>query len=213
VERSRRWSPAFHPDPSPQSQERKRKKKERKKKEKRKKKERREAKRRQTRSPRSALRRDAPPSVSSPARGGGYGGGRSPVGVPPRRLLQRTNAAAQLLGRYPLPAVTKCSDLSRTGHSAGRACLPEPPGSGGDEPPPAGAAPAPSAGITGRRPLSGGMSAPIVKPIAAVKRFVARGFVRLNPDVTRTHVRRRSAAHALTEKICEKRFAKREDRV
>src|ERR1700722_12506085 len=48
VERSRRWSPAFHPDPSPQSQERNKKEKER-----------RKAERRQTRSPRSALRRGA----------------------------------------------------------------------------------------------------------------------------------------------------------
>jgi len=92
VERSRRWSPAFHPDPSPQSQERKRK-----------------AERRQTRSPRSALRRGA-------------------------RRSQRARLSAFHHGAC-------CSDLARTGHSAGRACLPEPPESGGDEPPPAGAAP------------------------------------------------------------------------
>ena len=51
-------------------------------------------------------------------------------------------------GRYPLPAVVQCSDLSRTGHSAGRASDPEPPGSEGDEPPPAGTALAPPTGIT-----------------------------------------------------------------
>jgi len=32
-------------------------------------------------------------------------------------------------GRYPLPAVVQCSDVSRTGHSAGRASDPESPGS------------------------------------------------------------------------------------
>jgi hypothetical protein len=77
---------------------------------------------------------------------------RSPDGVPPRRLRQRTNAAAQLqarfLGRgcrralsavpYPSPA-----SYSQTGHHAGRAFFPKPPGSGGDEPLPAGTALAP----------------------------------------------------------------------
>ena len=101
---------------------------------------------------------------------------RSPVGVPPRRLLQRTNAAAQLQlraswdlvgahdpdsskdrallsGRYPLLPVPVQRVSSQTGHGAGRAYIPEPPGSGSDEPPPAGTALAPPAGVTDWRPL------------------------------------------------------------
>ena len=53
-----------------------------------------------------------------------------PVGVPPRRLLQRANAAAQLRTRFlgrgvscPSPASS-----SQTGHSAGRALLRSRPG-------------------------------------------------------------------------------------
>ena len=95
VKRSRRWSPACHPDPSPQSQDRKKK----------------EGKRNADRRvvQRSALRRGA-------------------------RRSQRARLSAFHHGAC-------CSELARTGHSAGRACLPEPPESGGDEPPPAGAAP------------------------------------------------------------------------
>jgi hypothetical protein len=55
-------------------------------------------------------------------------------------------------GRYPLPAVVQCSDLTRTGHSAGRASDPESPGSAADEAAPAGTALAPPTGIT--RPAS-----------------------------------------------------------
>jgi len=48
-------------------------------------------------------------------------------------------------GRYPLPAVPKCSGLPRsTGRSAGRAYPPEPPGSAADEAAPAGTAFAPA---------------------------------------------------------------------
>jgi len=48
-------------------------------------------------------------------------------------------------GRYPLPAVPKCSGLPRsTGRSAGRAYPPESPGSAADEATPAGAAFAPA---------------------------------------------------------------------
>ena len=48
-------------------------------------------------------------------------------------------------GRYPLPAVPKCSGLPRsTGRSAGRAYPPEPPGSATDEATPAGTAFAPA---------------------------------------------------------------------
>jgi hypothetical protein len=87
-------------------------------------------------------------------------------------LLQRTNPAAQLQlraswdlvgahdpdgskdraqlsGRYPLLPVPVERVSSQTGHGAGRAYIPEPPGSGSDEPPPAGTALAPPAGVTG----------------------------------------------------------------
>src|SRR5208283_5915817 len=56
-------------------------------------------------------------------------------------------------GRYPPPAVPVQRVAPQTGHHAGRAYDPEPPGSGGDEPPPAGTALAPSAGVAGWRPL------------------------------------------------------------
>ena len=52
------------------------------------------------------------------------------------------------------PRLSQSSDCtSQTGRHAGRALFPKPPGSGGDEPPPAGTALAPSAGVAGRRPL------------------------------------------------------------
>src|SRR5208283_5653783 len=56
-------------------------------------------------------------------------------------------------GRYPPPAVPVQRVAPQTGHRAGRAYDPEPPGSGGDGPPPAGTALAPSAGVAGWRPL------------------------------------------------------------
>ena len=103
-------------------------------------------------------------------------GARSPVGVPPRHLLQRTNATAQLqiraswdlVGRT-IPMVRKIvrfstgvtrSFLSQSSEFPRRPVImpagrmsPKPPGSGGDEPPPAGTAFAPPAGVTGWRPL------------------------------------------------------------
>ena len=122
-------------------------------------KEKREAERRQARSPTAAPCGRGSPLRTSPVCEGGTEGG-SPVGVPPRHLLQRTNAAAQLQhalpgtepgrsGRYPPPAVPVQRVAPQTGHRAGRAYDPEPPGSGGDEPPPAGTALAPSAGVAG----------------------------------------------------------------
>jgi hypothetical protein len=96
---------------------------------------------------------------------------RSPVGVPPRRLLQRTNAAAQLQNALPgtwsertIPMVRKIvrfstgvtrsflsqsSDQVADRSSCRPGVFPKPPGSGGDEPPPAGTALAPSAGVAG----------------------------------------------------------------
>src|SRR3984885_10059228 len=76
---------------------------------------------------------------------------RSPLGVPPRHLLQRANATAQpqlraswdgtseerVLPAPGRPAVQR-SLRPQTGHRAGRAYPPGPPGNGGDEPPPAG---------------------------------------------------------------------------
>ena len=47
------------------------------------------------------------------------------------------------------PACPSPATKSQTGHRAGRAFSRKPPGSGGDEPPPAGTAPAPSAGVAG----------------------------------------------------------------
>jgi len=149
VKRSRRWSPACHPDPSPQSQEGN-KKETRKKKERKKKEGRRNADRRVVHDPRFGAAR--PPPYPPPHAGEDKGGGARLSafhhGACCSERTPQLNSSHALpvtvLGRsrrYPLPAVSQCSDISRTGHSAGRACLPEPPGSGGDEPPPAGAAP------------------------------------------------------------------------
>jgi hypothetical protein len=88
----------------------------------------------------SAPRRRAFPLVG--VRGAGApNGARSPTGAPPRHLRQRTNATAQLQPALPgtrrhqvLPASglsIQSSELPRsTGHSAGRAYPPKPPGSG-----------------------------------------------------------------------------------
>ena len=83
---------------------------------------------------------------------------RSPDGVPPRRLLQRPNATAQLQnalpgtglnsGRYP-PLPVPVQRLVADRSSCRPGVFPEPPGSGGDEPPPAGTALAPPAGVAG----------------------------------------------------------------
>ena len=87
-------------------------------------------------------------------------GTRSPVGVPPRRLRQRTNAAAQLQHALPGTRLLQALAASRLSQSsellADRSwcrpgVFPEPPGDGSDEPPPAGTALAPAAGVT-RRP-------------------------------------------------------------
>jgi hypothetical protein len=90
----------------------------------------------------------------------GQGGTRSPVGVPPRRLRQRANAAAQLQHALPGTRLLQALAASRLSQSsellADRSWCrpgvkPEPPESGGDEPPPAGTALAPALGVT-RRP-------------------------------------------------------------
>jgi hypothetical protein len=88
---------------------------------------------------------------------------RSPDGVPLRHLRQRPNATAQLQhvlpgtwlksGRYPPPPVPVQRVHPRTGRDAGRTFSPEPPGSKGDEPPPAGTALAPPTGVAGWRPV------------------------------------------------------------
>jgi hypothetical protein len=78
---------------------------------------------------------------------------RSPVGVPPRHLRQRTNAAAQLQNALPgtrLSAgvirrpLSQSSDQVADRSSCRPGVFPKPPGSGGDEPPPAGTALAPA---------------------------------------------------------------------
>ena len=90
----------------------------------------------------------------------GQGGTRSPVGVPPRRSRQRANAAAQLQHALPGTRLLQALAASRLSQSsellADRSWCrpgvkPEPPESGGDEPPPAGTALAPALGVT-RRP-------------------------------------------------------------
>ncbi len=107
-------------------------------------------------------------------------GMRSPVGVPPRLspgglLIPKAQSRAMLPGTRPERSVrygrpnrgaetSRCStgvsraapvpvqrSTSRAGHSAGR-MMPEPPGSQGDEPRPAGTALAPSVGVTGDVP-------------------------------------------------------------
>jgi hypothetical protein len=101
---------------------------------------------------------------------GEAGRARSPVGVPPRRLRQRTNAAAQLQHALPgtrsgrtIPMVRKTvrcfagvtravlsqsSELLADRSSCRPGVKPEPPESASDEPPPAGTALAPAAGVT-----------------------------------------------------------------
>jgi hypothetical protein len=91
-------------------------------------------------------------------------GARSPVGVPPRHLRQRPNATAQLQSRASWDGIRVERALPAPGRHpvqraprrpvivpAGRFC-PESPGSGGDEPPPAGTALAPPCRVTARRP-------------------------------------------------------------
>src|SRR5690242_21803699 len=93
---------------------------------------------------------DAIRNTSAPYGCGARPAGRAaPTGVPPRFSWQRTNAATQLQTRflgpdfggrysasiYPSPAIQ-----SQAGRNAGRAFSLKPPGSGGDEPLPAGTA-------------------------------------------------------------------------
>jgi hypothetical protein len=113
---------------------------------------------------------------------------RTPVGVPPRLLPGRLSSPRlslrpcflgpglwtySLSERYsPLPVpVQRCT--SRAGHSAGR-MMPKPPGSAGDEPPPAGTAPRSArrchrlASFTGAR-----FVAVVTKRATTVKCFIA----------------------------------------
>jgi hypothetical protein len=86
-----------------------------------------------------------PPSLSSPACGGGRWG-------------HTDNEES------PLPAVMQCSESPRRPVivPVGR-FYPEPPGSGSDEPPPAGTALAPSFGVTGDVPYKSEMSPTLIK--------------------------------------------------
>jgi hypothetical protein len=132
----------------------------------------RKAKRRQTRVPSIRITGcgRAPDLLRLARVRGGQGGARSPVGVPPRRLRQRTNAAAQLQHALPgtrsgrtIPMVRKTvrgsagvtravlsqsSELLADRSSCRPGVKPEPPESASDEPPPAGTALAPAAGVT-----------------------------------------------------------------
>ena len=79
---------------------------------------------------RDAGRRVVLPSASFGMRSRRSAGARSPVGVPPRHLRQRTNATAQLQKRsswdvakrraLPAPACPSPAAWPQTGHSAGR---------------------------------------------------------------------------------------------
>jgi hypothetical protein len=90
---------------------------------------------------------------------------RSPDGVPPRHLLQRANAATQLQNALPgtrLPAgvihrpLSQSSDKVADRSSCRPGVLPLAAREGGDEPLPAGTAPAPIGPVSpGRRPLVG----------------------------------------------------------
>ena len=100
------------------------------------------------------------PPASSPASGGGQRRGRgsplckgrSPIGVPPRFspkgvIVPKAQLQARLPGTWseralPAFACPSPASTSRPGHNAGR-LMPKPPGSGSDEPPPAGTAPRP----------------------------------------------------------------------
>jgi hypothetical protein len=75
--------------------------------------------------------------------------GRSPIGVPPRFspkgvIVPKAQLQARLPGTWseralPAFACPSPASTSRPGHNAGR-LMPKPPGSGSDEPPPAGTA-------------------------------------------------------------------------
>ena len=58
-------------------------------------------------------------------------------------------------GRYPFPAAIRSSDLTQAGRSAGRASLPEPPGSGVTNRRPREPHPLRRDGVTARRPCKG----------------------------------------------------------
>jgi hypothetical protein len=118
-----------------------------------------EAERRQTRSPRAVPRERMSPlaRASGPARAEAQRARLSAFhrGACCSERTPQLNSSDALpvtvlgrSGRYPLPAVLQCSDVSRTGRSAGRASDPEPPGSAADEAAPAGTTLAPPTGIT-----------------------------------------------------------------
>jgi len=118
---------------------------------------------RQTKGKRNAGRRISPNLRALRARLA-LSGARSPVGVPPRLSPEGLSSPRLSVGpgfprrgadkrrsspRRRRPRLQRCT--SRAGHSAGR-LMPKPPGSGGDEPPPAGTALATPPGVT--RPAS-----------------------------------------------------------
>jgi hypothetical protein len=155
ADQSRRWSPAF----ASRSLLPKGKK---------------EAERRQTRSPRPALRRGRAPSGALVCR-------RSTTALAAATERHRSTPATRFLRRYYVGAgVTRsrpsCSaaSFSQTGHRAGRACLPKPPGSAADEAAPAGTVPAPPAVSPADVLYASGMLAPVLDRGGVVKRFVSR---------------------------------------
>ncbi len=118
----------------------------------------------QTKGKRNAGRRISPNLRALRARLA-LSGARSPVGVPPRLSPEGLSSPRLSVGpgfpglsadkrrsspRRRRPRLQRCT--SHAGHGAGR-LMPKPPGSGGDEPPPAGTALAPSTGVAGWRPF------------------------------------------------------------
>ena len=134
---------------------------------------------------------------------------RSPLGVPPRLCANGTihpkaqpgpgfvtHQLTRRVPRQPVWHFQRCT--SRAGHSAGR-LMPRPPGSGSDEPPPAGTASRSACGVTALTSL---YASEIDGHFSNLKRDVkAFRFVQINRDVAR----RRSKA--VTRRFRAQRFA------
>ena len=106
---------------------------------------------------------------------------RSTTALAAANERHRSTPATRFPRRYYIgTGVTRsrpsCSaaSFSQTGHRAGRACLPKPPGSAADEAAPAGTVPAPSTVSPADVLYASGMFAPILECGGVVKRFVSR---------------------------------------
>ena len=132
---------------------------------------------------------------------------RSPAGVPPRRLLQRTNTAAQFQNALPgtqrKTGVTRLylsqsSDQVADRSSCRPGVFPEPPGSKGDKPSPAGTALAPPAVSPARRPCKRARRRAGRQTHRQCQRFVRRRIVPINRGVIRDDLQRADVAPPLT---------------